>query len=131
MPNLLLQRTDKSDAGTFGKILDEDQNLVAFTCERPDNGNKPMGCIPTGSYAVTPFNSPHLGKDFLVHNVPHREMIEIHKGNTIKDTEGCILVGTQMGSIVGVKAVLNSALALGRMLENYPEGFQLTIEDAV
>lgn len=127
MARLILSRQETSDKGTFGRLYDIDAQTVAYTCERPDNGNQPMGCIPAGTYLVTPFKSPTKGNVFLVHDVPDRSMIEIHKGNTIKDTEGCILVGTQRGSIVGVPAVLNSALALGRMLDTYPQGFALTI----
>lgn len=128
MANLTLQREASTDQGTFGRVTDETGKQVCLTCERPDNGNQEMGCIPAGKYTVTQFDSPSKGRDFLLHNVPGRSMIEIHRGNTIHDTKGCILVGTQRGSIVGVPAVLNSALALGRMLEDYPHGFTLTIE---
>lgn len=126
---LTLHRTDSSDQGTFGTVLDESGAKVCYTCERPDNGNQPMGCIPLGTYTVIQFNSPSKGRDFLVQNVPGRSMIEIHKGNTIKDTEGCILVGTQRGSIVQVPAVLNSALALSKLLDAYPDGFDLEITE--
>lgn len=129
MASLVLQRLSTSVQGTFGKIIDEDENIVAVTCERPDNGNQPMGCIPAGEYPVDVFNSPSKGQDFLVHGVPNRSMIEIHKGNTIKDTEGCILVGTSFGQLNGMKAVLNSAVALGKMLETFPGGFNLVIKE--
>lgn len=126
MPNLVLRRFDQSVNGTFGKLYDGD-DLIAVTCERPDNGNQKMGCIPLGFYEVSPFNSPSKGKDFLVRMVPNRSMIEIHKGNTIKDTEGCILVGKNFGFINGMKAVLNSGIALGALLDKYPSGFNMTI----
>lgn len=52
--------------------------------------------IPAGEFKITIAYSPkfhcmlpHLG------NVPGRQNIEIHAGNTAKDTEGCILVGQQ------------------------------------
>lgn len=127
MANLLLTRTDTSDQGTFGKLTDEAGEDVAVTCERPDNGNQRMGCIPVGKYHVTQFNSPSKGKDFIVLGVQNRSMIEIHKGNTIKDTEGCILVGLLYGHIGGVKAVLSSTAALAKMLAAYPDGFNLQI----
>lgn len=126
MPRLTLTRIGTSNNGTFGK-LKEGSKQVAVTCERPDNGNQKMGCIPAGIYQVTPFQSPHLGHDFLVHDVPNRDMIEMHKGNTIKDTEGCILVGMSFGNVNGQAGVLGSGQALGAMLDAYPDGFELEI----
>lgn len=127
MSKLFLKRTETSDQGTFGILTDEADRPVALTCERPDNGNKAMGCIPNGIYNVVRFNSPSKGSDFLVHDVPGRSMIEIHKGNTIVDTEGCILVGLTRGDIDGVPAILSSASALSRLLATYPQGFELEI----
>lgn len=124
---LILTRIGTSANGTFGKLKEEGGEQVAVTCERPNNGNQPMGCIPAGNYKVTQFQSPHLGHDFLVHDVPNRSMIEIHKGNTIKDTEGCILVGMSFGNVAGQAGVLSSGQALGAMLDAYPDGFDLEI----
>lgn len=129
MPKLILTRIDQSASGTFGSLCDEANNQVAVTCERPDNGNQKMGCIPTGAYQVIVFNSPSKGRDFLVQNVPARSMIEIHKGNTIKDTEGCILVGATFGSVNGMKGILNSSITLQNMLRSFPQGFSLEITE--
>lgn len=128
MTTLYLKRQDTGAQGTFGILYDGDEK-IAVTCERPDNGNQKMGCIPVGSYSVTQFQSPHLGADFLVHNVPDREMIEIHSGNTIEDTEGCILVGTALGEIDGQKAITGSKAALSRLLGRYTSGFNLIISE--
>lgn len=130
MPHLKLTRIEMSVKGTFGELHDDYGDLVCVTCERPDNGNKPMGCIPLGSYGVTPFTSPSKGKDFLVHNVPNRDMIEIHVGNTIADTEGCILVGEKLGYIDTERAVMASKEALAMLLAKFPNGFTLEIVDA-
>lgn len=129
MSTLQLIRTKTGVQGTFGKLVDETGMTIALTCERPANNNQPMSCIPTGDYSVVTFNSPSKGKDFLVQGVPHRSMIEIHKGNTIKDTQGCILVGKTKGSVDGLEAVLGSAVALEQLLTDYPTGFVLTITE--
>lgn len=123
---IILTRIGTSDRGTFGKLKDGDEQ-IAVTCERPDNGNQAMGCIPIGEYKVTPFLSPSKGHVFLVHDVPGRSMIEIHKGNIIKDTQGCILVGLSFGNVNGNAGVLNSGQALGAMLDRYTVGFDLKI----
>lgn len=128
MPELFLQRYETSPLGTFGTLRDSAGQRLAYTCERPDNGNQKMGCIPAGTYEVSAFNSPSKGRDFLVNDVPNRSMIEIHKGNTIVDTEGCILVGTALGMVNRMKAVINSTQALANLLAKYPNGFTLTIQ---
>lgn len=52
--------------------------------------------IPQGSYNVVLYDSPMAGHVVpLLQNVPERSMIEIHSGNYIKDSKGCILVGRQ------------------------------------
>lgn len=127
---LTLTRIGTSENGTFGKLRDDNNSIPLVTCERPDNGNQPMGCIPAGNYKVTPFNSPTKGHVFLVHDVPNRSMIEIHKGNTIADTEGCILVGMNFGNVNGHAGVLSSGQALGLMLDKYSAGFDLEITEA-
>lgn len=55
--------------------------------------------IPLGRYRVLLQNSPRF-QIVTPHlqDVPGFTMIEMHPGNTNKDTEGCILLGTQRGA---------------------------------
>lgn len=57
--------------------------------------------IPFGAYEValrhSPKFTPNYGHKMLwLKEVPGFDYILIHKGNTIKDTSGCILVGTDV-----------------------------------
>lgn len=131
MTRLFLRRFQQNDRGTFGGLFDDEHlyNRIMYTCERPDNGNEPMGCIPEGIYTVRPYNSPTKGHVFLLFDVPDRSMIEIHKGNTIKDTEGCILPGMAMGMIGDLTAVTKSGEAMALLLTRFQAGFDLVIDD--
>lgn len=50
--------------------------------------------IPAGTYKITLEMSPRFKRKLpLLHDVPYFSGILIHRGNTAKDTQGCILVG--------------------------------------
>jgi len=50
--------------------------------------------IPYGTYQVQVSRSPKFGRDLpRLLNVPHFDGILMHRGNTNKDTSGCILLG--------------------------------------
>jgi len=76
-------------------ILYVDGVMECFTLEwpHPEQGAK-YACIPKGVYPVTLYSSPHFNRSVLrLSDVPGRTDIEIHPGNTLADTKGCILVG--------------------------------------
>jgi hypothetical protein len=66
-----------------------------FTLERPWlNNQRRVSCIPAGTYKGRVLPSPRFGIDLPeLLDVPGRDQILIHPGNTIDDTEGCILIG--------------------------------------
>ena len=60
--------------------------------------------IPAGTYHVLVTYSPKFKRKLpILVNVPMFTGIRIHRGNTAKDTEGCILVGknTEKGKVTG------------------------------
>lgn len=50
--------------------------------------------IPIGTYKIVVRDSPHFKRSLpLLLSVPGFEDIEIHPGNTARDTHGCLLLG--------------------------------------
>jgi hypothetical protein len=87
MIKLLLQRKASKSSYTMGKLL---VNGEPF-CDTLENTKK---IIPTGTYkiALVWSNKFHRELPELL-NVPNRTAIRTHRGNSLKDTQGCILVG--------------------------------------
>lgn len=107
---LTLKRVLFSNDGTIGVLINGNRP-ICLTLERDwlDNA-KGLSCIPEGSYLCVLGDHPKHGTTYEVTNVPGRDAILIHSGNTEADTEGCILIGNQYGLINGALAVLNSKI---------------------
>ena len=97
---------------TVGWFIGEGLKLASL--ERAWLNNKQdVSCIPEGVYLV---NRDEEGKHrwYAVQDVEGRSNIEIHVGNTIDDSAGCILLGMSFDadnnisrSIPAMKALLN------------------------
>ena len=115
--NLLLIRDTFSEKSTIGELFLNGER-ICDTLENPwlDN-QRNISCIPEGNYDVRlrlPRES--ASRDYLhllVQDVPNRDWILFHRGNTAKDTRGCILVG--LGSQQDV--VSNSTLAMDLLIK--------------
>jgi hypothetical protein len=133
---LLLVRHAYLPDATLGTLYTGD--LALATLEEPwivnPNGpggqcreaGKPESCVPDGAYQLLPHNTPAHRFVWALENpwlgvwhgaVPPglkygRSAILIHKGNTVADTEGCLLVGVWHGRLNDKAAVLESARAL-------------------
>ncbi len=118
--------------GTFGAFV-FDGIPVCVTLENPWLDNKEdISCIPTGVYVCKRIISPKFGETFWVTNVPDRTEIVFHWGNLQKDTEGCIIVGSQYGLLYLRPGVLGSkdAFELFRTRLSGVDEFELTIINA-
>lgn len=136
MPDCTLQRTAQSaDGPTFGHVTRDDTGVmvVSATLELPDRQNQHnISRIPSGSYLALRFNSPHIGYElFQLANVPDRVGIDMHVGNTMVDTDGCILLGTSQGTLNGQPAILESKPAFDAFMavQQGVDRFTLTITD--
>lgn len=113
---LNLVRSPSSASCTFGK-LSIDGLPECLTLERPEVQ------IPAGTYSIEMTDSLDLTCDCpdgslshllpLLDGVPGRSAIRIHSGNWPRDSEGCILVGHQIGQDM----ILQSRAALDPLVQ--------------
>ena len=89
-----LHRNESGDKATLGSFF-VNGKFECHTLELPWKDNERMvSCIPLGSYQLEISWSQRFGRPMIrVLNVPGRDGILIHPGNTDANTEGCILVG--------------------------------------
>tara|TARA_R110001583_G_scaffold33628_3_gene113541 strand:- start:111 stop:521 length:411 start_codon:yes stop_codon:yes gene_type:complete len=115
--NLLILRDTFSDESVIGELFLNGERFCD-TLELPFRDNqRSISCIPTGEYKVR-LRLPRESatRDYvhlLVQDVPNRDYILFHRGNSAKDTRGCILVG--QGSQQDV--VYNSTLAMDLLIK--------------
>ena len=86
-----------SKESTIGELFLNGERMCD-TLENPYiNNEKNISCIPEGVYKVRlRLARESATRDYLhllIQDVPNRKWILVHRGNTAKDTSGCILVG--------------------------------------
>lgn len=114
MKKLRLKRISENPYITFGVLLDDSTGLpICLTLENPYLQNeKNISSIPEGNYFCKPYSSEKYKDVYVVCNVPNREGILFHIGNTENHTKGCILPGMKYGYLNDDLAVLNSFEAM-------------------
>ena len=115
--NLLILRDTFTDESTIGELFLNGERFCD-TLELPYRDNqRSISCIPIGQYKVVLRTAKESAtRDYLhllVEDVKNRSHILFHKGNTAKDTRGCILVG--QGSQHNI--VQNSSLAMSLLIK--------------
>lgn len=116
MKTVIITRQPSTDEGTFGRLsVDDGWNCKTGELPWRDNQNG-VSCIPDGTYICKWILSPKHGYCYQVTGVPGRDMIEIHSANYCGDDDlglkcelrGCIALGSDIGTLQGQIAVLNS-----------------------
>jgi hypothetical protein len=128
---IVLQRLTTSDEGTFGALLVNGRPYYV-TLELPwKNNQKDISCVPPGTYKATRMFSEKFKKVvFVLHNVSGRDLIEFHIGNSIENTNGCILLGSEFNKTE--YAIVDSRVAFDDFMIRMPaEGFEVVIKDVV
>lgn len=147
LPQYLLNRVYLEDR-TLGSIIDQRGGLVCKTLELPWKDNqRSISCIPEGEYLVT-LSGPVLADDpntavdesggriprhyshYIVHNVPGRSGILIHRGYNPSWSKGCILVAGRFADVNSDAPTLerDSGAKLEWMTQNLPKQFRLLID---
>ena len=133
MINLLLIRDTFSKKSTIGELFINGER-ICDTLENPwvDN-QRNISCIPEGVYPVRLRLPRESGtRDYLhllVQEVPNRDWILFHRGNTAKDTSGCILVGLGTEQDVVHNSVLAMDLLIKEILHLGGENINLIIKN--
>lgn len=106
-----LKRFSAKNGSVLGVLLYK--AAVYFTLEPEDN------LLPEGAYNIEEYASPKNGKCLLLWNdaIPKSRGFEIHAGNSLKDTAGCILVGNACS--LATRTVLQSKKALQQLLKDH------------
>ena len=116
-PILEIIRLSETEQGTFG-VLRIQKECFCVTLELPDLLNLPSrSSIPAQQYMCVRHTSPRFEETFRVIEVPGRSGILFHPGNTMGNTEGCILLGQHFGKLSGDRAILNSGQSFRAFLE--------------
>jgi|TARA_R100000808_G_scaffold12200_1_gene30615 hypothetical protein len=115
--NLLIIRDTFTENSTMGELFLNGERMCD-TLELPWKDNqRSISCIPAGEYPVrirvARESASRKYVHLLVQEVKDRSYILFHRGNTAKDTRGCILVG--LGSQQDI--VHNSTLAMDLLMK--------------
>jgi len=136
---LLLEREPSHLTCTIGSLYVNDE-FECFTLEDvvreipgvPVERWKIKGktAIPAGTYKLGVTFSQRFQRMLpILHDVPGFDGVRIHTGNTDADTEGCILVGTQLAeaeSITYSRAAFNALYP--KLVDALGAGEELTLE---
>lgn len=129
---MILQRIYNGEDCTIG-VLTSAHRMLGYTLELPwENNERNISCIPSGKYDIAFKNSNGYVKNIQINllNVPGRDGITIHSGNTTDDIRGCILIGGELGKLLGKRAVLRSKERI-KVLQSFlfVKNITLTIKD--
>jgi hypothetical protein len=122
---LALLRIETSERGTFGRLVIPGGSTL-HTLELPwkDNATD-ISCIPPGIYPLRRRFSPKQEIVlFWIDDVPGRVAAELHIGNLLKDTLGCVLLGLARTAT----AIERSTEAFHRFMEAMDGVDETTIE---
>lgn len=129
MKHLKIHRVERSEDGLIG-VLTIDGKADCLTMQ-PDERDAHFS-IPEGSYLCKRFHGKKYPDTFEI-LVPGHTALLFHAGNRETDSEGCILLGEEVGELGGKRAVLASGKAFCEFMKKMgnDQEFNLVIEDCI
>ena len=128
MKKLKLVRVTEHKDATLGVLCIDDRPVFVTLEDKWRDNERQVSCIPKGKYEIIAHSSPKFGRTFQVMNVPDRDAILIHAGNTHKDTHGCILLGLMYGLLGTDSAILSSRAAMEQFMQLMASDSKATLE---
>lgn len=132
--NLRIKRIYGDAEYTVGRLY-ADGTYVCDTLENclRDFGVKVPGktAVPAGKYKVVLNRSPRFKRVLpLLIDVPNFEGVRIHTGNSVRDTQGCLLVGYNRvkGKVLDSRAAFKRLYGLLQAAEERGEAMTVEIE---
>lgn len=124
--NLNLKRKWATEKSTIGELFfDEDSVRECYTLEDKVREAKIDGvtAIPIGRYEVVISYSNRFQRLLpLLVNVLNYTGVRIHSGNTDKDTEGCILVGSDKGENIILQSRFAMTQFMSKLISSMSQG---------
>lgn len=121
-----------SEYGVFGTLVLNGQP-ICLTLEpySKDNASN-LSCINAGQYLMKRYESPKYGDIWMIQEVQGRSYIELHWGNFLRDTKGCIILGEEFSVLSGKWALKSSKKAFEEFMKltKDEDTLLLTIIDA-
>jgi hypothetical protein len=119
--NLLIVRETYTDESVIGKLYLNGE-FVSYTLELSwRNNEKSISCVPRGVYDCKirlAKNSASRNYDHLIlEDVPNRSYILFHRGNSAKDSKGCILTGMMRGDNIIYQSTTAHALLMDKIIK--------------
>lgn len=126
MVYIQIERCAYTSKCIYGKLYVLKNGEVVYDCQTLEPPvRKNFGCIDLGDYKAVLYHSPKFKRDvILLKDVPYRSLIEIHSGNTVNDTRGCILVGVRF---CGSSVLHNSRVTLNSILSYIDKDEDITV----
>ena len=128
---LKLKRVADNEDATFGVLINGNIPFAVTLEPAWEDNKKGISCIPSGPYSCKRVKSPRFGDTFEILDVEGRTHILFHKGNSERNTQGCVLIAEEFGRLNGKAAVLASGRGFTEFMSILKEvdEFELIIED--